>query len=443
MTKRRNKGQVLMASILSLVLCVSMLLGTTMAWFTDTVTNTGNRIEAGTLKVRLLRHDGSAYQDISNMTGGIFIPSAGEGGDTEGGLNGILWEPNKTEIVYLAVENAGNLALNYNVILNVTNANADSAQTTALENVLSYAVVSGLEASGSTVNSWEDIQGLSNVETGKVPVGEIVAAENGALAGGHRDYFALAVHMDGNAGNEYMGAALNIDVKVVAKQMSYEEDSFGKEYDADAPWTEQEEKFAVYFNETFEAYDVGAMPSNGFSDISCTGDNTMLVAEDEEGNKYWNIVRNSGKDCLFILPVTNGTSKMMLEFDLASDNPGQDPDTPAGQAWIHVRDVNNSGGKTLDLAMPFNTGEIYVDGWQDLVLASYQNGEWIKFAYAIDFDEQKFNVYVNGQLVAENRSFRTQVQNFELLRVQMLGSNVNLKIDNIKIYEGTTIRDLP
>ena len=112
-------------------------------------------------------------------------------------------------------------------------------------------------------------------------------------------------------------------------------------------------------------------------------------------------------------------------------------------SWIHVRDVNDSGGKTLDLAMPFNTGDVYVDGWQDQLLASYNNGEWVKLAYAIDFDEQKFNVYVNGQLVAENRSFRAEVQNFQLLRVQMLGVNVNLKIDNIKIYEGTTIRDLP
>ena len=441
MTKRRNKKQALMASILSLVLCLSMLLGTTMAWFTDTVTNSGNRIEAGTLKVRLLRHDGSEYQDISNMTGDIFIPSADEDDYPEGRLNGILWEPNKTEIVYLAVENAGNLALNYNIILNVTNANTDPTNTAKLDEVLSYAVVSGLEASGSTVNSWEGIQGLSNVETGKVPVGEIVAAENGALTADSTDYFALAVHMDENAGNEYQGTALNIDVKIVAKQMSYEEDSFGNEYDENAPWTEQE-KFAVYFNRTFDE------GTDGLAGISpaITGNNQMEVKEDDKGNKYLDVVCNEGAPaaCNFLIPVSDGgCKKMMLEFDLASDNPGQDPGTPAGQAWIHVRDVNNSGGKTLDLAMPFNTGEVYVDGYKDKLLASYNNGEWIKLAYAIDFDEQKFNVYVNGQLVEENRSFRTEVQNFQLLRVQRLGVNVNLKIDNIKIYEGTTIRDLP
>ena len=447
MTKRRNKKKALLVNIVALVLCLSMLLGTTMAWFTDTVTNSGNRVEAGKLKVKLLRHDGSEYRDVSKGTGDIFISDANVEDDyPEGTFNGILWEPNKTEIVYLAVENAENLALNYNIILNVTNANADSTQTAALEEVLSYAVISGLKASESTVGSWKDIQGLHglfNVETGKVPEGEIVAAKNGALTADNTDYFALAVHMDENAGNEYQGTALNIDVKVVAKQMSYEADSFGKEYDANAPWTEQEEKFAVYFNEDFESYDVGDTPYNGFSDISCTGGNTMLIAEDGDGNKYWDIDRNTGPDCLFILPVTNGTSKMMLEFDLASDNYGQPSDEPAGQAWIHVRDKYDSGAKTLDLAMPFNTGDVYVDGWKDQLLASYSNGEWVSLAYAIDFDEQKFNVYVNGQLVAENRSFRTEVQNFQLLRVQMLGYNVNLKIDNIKVYEGTTIRDLP
>ena len=112
MTKRRNKKQALMASILSLVLCVSMLLGTTMAWFTDTATNKGNRIEAGTLDVKLLKHDGSEYVDISNGTGDIF--TAENQADTkEWPLNGILWEPGKTEVVYLAVENAGNLELQY------------------------------------------------------------------------------------------------------------------------------------------------------------------------------------------------------------------------------------------------------------------------------------------------------------------------------------------
>ena len=433
MTKRRSKKQALMASILSLVLCVSMLLGTTMAWFTDTVTNSGNRIEAGTLKVKLLRHDGSEYQDISDGTGDIFITNADDDTYVEGRFNGTLWEPNKTEIVYLAVENAGNLALNYNIILNVTNANADSANTAALDKVMSYAVVSGLEASsGSTINSWKDIQALNNVQTGDVPVGETVVAKNGALTADNTDYFALAVHMDENAGNEYQGTALNIDVKIVAKQMSHEEDSFGKEYDANALWVEkeekeeEEEKFAVYFNRTF---DEGANELEGIQS-SVTKTNEIAVKEEESGNKYLNIVRNEAADSLFEIPVAGGGCKqMMLEFDLSSDK--------LGKFSVEVRGV--AGGISY-LVVPLADGTVHAGGSGGENVASLASGDWVKFAIALDFEAETFDVYVNRVLAVEDK--KLDAADFGRVRVQVFEANpTSVKIDNIKIYEGTTIRD--
>ena len=43
----------LIASVLSLVLCVSMLVGSTFAWFTDTATTSVNKIVAGNLDIEL------------------------------------------------------------------------------------------------------------------------------------------------------------------------------------------------------------------------------------------------------------------------------------------------------------------------------------------------------------------------------------------------------
>ena len=43
----------LFASVMSLLLCFSMLLGTTWAYFTDEVTSANNKIVAGNLKVDL------------------------------------------------------------------------------------------------------------------------------------------------------------------------------------------------------------------------------------------------------------------------------------------------------------------------------------------------------------------------------------------------------
>ena len=93
LNKRSTKSSLLMSSI-ALLLCFSMLLGTTFAWFTDNVTSANNRIIAGNLDVELLMYKNGEYVSIGGNTGDIFSEAAGG--------NGINWEPGKTEIVYLA-----------------------------------------------------------------------------------------------------------------------------------------------------------------------------------------------------------------------------------------------------------------------------------------------------------------------------------------------------
>lgn len=44
MTSSKNTKRALLVSALSIALCCAMLIGSTFAWFTDSVTNTGNRI---------------------------------------------------------------------------------------------------------------------------------------------------------------------------------------------------------------------------------------------------------------------------------------------------------------------------------------------------------------------------------------------------------------
>ena len=244
MTKKTSKKRVLLSSIISLVLCISMLLGTTMAWFTDTVTNTGNRIEAGGLGVQLLKYNGAEYKDISDGTGDIFITAADDDAYDESAeltnygranFNGVHWEPGKTEVVHLQVKNTESLALNYNIILDVTIESAD----VAIEDAFSYAILPGdySEYCALNITSWEDILNLvqSGVgETNAVPSGKTTAALKGALERGESDSFALAVHMSEDAGNGYQHKKIKIDTKVVARQMPSESDSFGKDYDKDA-----------------------------------------------------------------------------------------------------------------------------------------------------------------------------------------------------------------
>ena len=223
----------LIASALSLVLCVSMLLGTTYAWFTDSVTSGKNRIVAGNLKVDLVMDKAAngEYVSIANEEGAIF----GEGSIAQNNSAETLWEPGKTQIVYLGVKNAGNLAIKYNIILKVT----DGGLASALE----YAVIDGAKASDlASVPNWATIKASENAQTGNVAAGVMTTAQDGVLdeiaydktKTGETDYFALAVHMKEDAGNEYKGKDITIDVTVVAGQVAAEADSFNNQYDAEA-----------------------------------------------------------------------------------------------------------------------------------------------------------------------------------------------------------------
>ena len=44
----------LLTSVMALVMCVVMLVGTTFAWFTDTASTGVNKIQAGNLKVDII-----------------------------------------------------------------------------------------------------------------------------------------------------------------------------------------------------------------------------------------------------------------------------------------------------------------------------------------------------------------------------------------------------
>ena len=240
MNNKRATKRALLTSVMALVMCVVMLVGTTFAWFTDTASTGVNKIQAGNLDVQLLMRDADgAYVNIGDSQQVIF-----------GGANSLvaqnnnqdtLWEPGKTQVAYLAVRNAGNLALKYNILLNV--------RDEGLIGALDYAIVPQSKLSGEnqtctdTIASWVDAKGRTGAESGKLTAGTFTAAPNGCLDEiahdktntNETEYFALVVHMDENAGNAYMNKSVSIDMKVVATQAAAENDSFDNQYDKDAP----------------------------------------------------------------------------------------------------------------------------------------------------------------------------------------------------------------
>ena len=195
MTNKTTKGA-LLASTISLLLCFAMLLGTTFAWFTDSVTSAGNIIQAGTLDVDLVDNAGIS------MAGEIIEFVAADGRDQDA----ILWEPGctyETEPVY--VVNNGNLALKYEIAINGISGDAKL-----------------LEAIEWTVTVDGATTPIANLK------GELSPNEkSGAIV--------LSGHMKEEAGNEYQDlSAGGISIAVVATQLEAENDSFGSDYDAEA-----------------------------------------------------------------------------------------------------------------------------------------------------------------------------------------------------------------
>lgn len=199
MTKTKSTKRALLMSGLALLLCVSMFVGSTFAWFTDSVTSAGNTIQSGTLKVDLVDKDGAS------MEGQVieFIDKD----------NNLLWEPGctyETEPVY--VVNKGNLALKYQIVINGIDGNAK-----LLEAIEWTVTIDGVKTDLSTF------------------VGNLIPGEtekSGAIV--------LSGHMKKDAGNEYQGlTAEGISITVFATQLTHEYDSFDNQYDAEAEYAAQ------------------------------------------------------------------------------------------------------------------------------------------------------------------------------------------------------------
>ena len=130
--KTRSTKKALLASLLSLVACVSMLVGSTFAWFTDSVSSAVNIIQSGNLDVELeYSTDLTNWQTVTSTTN-VF-------------KDGALWEPGYTEVVYLRVSNKGSLALKYKLGINVvseTNGVNQAGDTFKLSDSIMYGVES-------------------------------------------------------------------------------------------------------------------------------------------------------------------------------------------------------------------------------------------------------------------------------------------------------------
>ena len=354
-TKKATK-RALLTSVMALVMCVVMLVGTTFAWFTDTASTGVNKIQAGNLDVQLLMRNASgAYVNIGDSHDVIF------GGENslaaQNNNQDTLWEPGKTQVAYLAVRNAGNLALKYNILLNVEDG--------GLIGALDYVIVpqgtkfgDGDVVCTDTVASWDAVKAGAT----KLTAGMFTAAPNGCLdeiahdktKTNETEYFALVVHMDENAGNTYMDKSVTIDMKVVATQAAAEFDSFDNTYDAGAAASELKQGVTISgIAGVAESYDTIQEAYAAVNTMLLA--NSGLVEQPLSAEAFNAFFTDGGKITWKIYGNQKVTDKRMFSFGRAANRFGE---------GRHITEINIVGGNssaTLDLtavngtfALPYN-----------------------------------------------------------------------------------------
>ena len=206
MNNKRATKRALLTSVMALVMCVVMLVGTTFAWFTDTASTGVNKIQAGNLDIELqMKGNDGKWVNAEGKT----LPFLVEGKIPAEGTQS-LWEPGCTYYVpEVRVLNKGNLAVKFEYVPEALGV------TGKLAEVLELVFKTPVDANGEEVD----------IEPEVLKPGEASPA------------WSFGYHMDENAGNEYQNAtATGMCVTVLATQASYEKDSFGNTYDQDAEY---------------------------------------------------------------------------------------------------------------------------------------------------------------------------------------------------------------
>ena len=239
MTNKTTK-RALITSVMAMLLCFAMMLGTTFAWFTDSAATGGNVITAGNLDVVVeYTLDGDNWNDLDGATD-LFQKG--------------LWEPGHTEVVALRIKNNGSLALKYVANMNILNETVGKTKDGAdivLSEILTVSTLT-IEAAGIDPVFGMDIaemtlekafEGENDIAWG-TPVAfnsDNVLEADQSLYVGSTQYVFIKVDLADTVANEanHNGTditSINFGINVLATQFTYENDSFGNQYDADAEY---------------------------------------------------------------------------------------------------------------------------------------------------------------------------------------------------------------
>ena len=236
MTSSKSTKRALGSSVLALLLCAAMLIGTTFAWFTDTASTGVNKIQAGNLDIEVeYTLDGEEWAKLDEAAD-LF----GDG----------LFEPGYTRVVAFRISNKGNLALKYNMSMNLV------SETKGVNKAgKEFALSDYLKVKTSPIQEVNDtgniMVGIAFGRDASKAIGwnpetnfkdTKVMTNDQILSAGHQVYFIMQVYMPESVGNEANAIStektpsIDFGINFVATQATVESDSYDNQYDKDATY---------------------------------------------------------------------------------------------------------------------------------------------------------------------------------------------------------------
>ncbi len=186
MTNSKNMKKTLFSSMAILMLCFVLLIGTTFAWFSDSVSSATNTIIAGNLDVTLeYSSDYTTWNEV-NETTNVFTTD-------------VYWEPGYAEVVYLKVTNEGTLDLKYQLSVNVADETEGTNVNDETFNLSDYIMVGQID---DITAAYADTATAIAAVTNATKLSELDTATTATLTSGADTYIALVVYMPTTVGNE-------------------------------------------------------------------------------------------------------------------------------------------------------------------------------------------------------------------------------------------------
>ena len=388
-------------SVLSIALCAAMLIGTTFAWFTDTASTAVNKIQAGNLDVKLMYStDFETWNKVTDTTK-LFEDST-------------VWEPGRTEVVYLRVKNAGTLALKYTV--GMYNINEGKGKNVAGEYyyLSNYVKLGAVETTAAYADREAAINAVNAEAKTLKSIGSsaIIGEDQMVMLAPEADAktYALVLYMPTEVGNEanpknndpYWASKFSFGISVNATQAEYENDSYDNTYDHDAPELFSAESFSYGTHEITKNIQAngryGAVQAEKTAQITIDADVYAVYTKGKDGQNAAMAVE------------AGGTSKVIIkggdfrQVGVPADDPICDLIYATDKATIEIQ------GGTFKAVTPANTLNV-IDSARGVAKIIVSGGSFYKYDPSHPTMGENEVFVADGYHVVQNGDWYTVVKN--------------------------------